>query len=276
MLANVEINLDQLHSSSCAYTLYCTDPPVVLAASPRISAMPSLISHLLRLTPLPLLSATQHPFLTAAAQSTLPEPQLLAWLAQDRLYALAYVNFIGTILSRLPLPSSTDRENTLEWRVAEVCIDALVNIKRELRLFEETARVEGWESQICDVQASVQTRAYQDLFVGAAAPNRPLIVSLVALWATEECYLRSWKYAATKMDLSLKAKEKDVMQRVFIPNWSSPEFEAFVRKVGGLVNKFGQGIEEGGWEWGECEEVWRQVVWAERGFWPEVEGGEGD
>nr|OQO19846.1 hypothetical protein B0A51_11757 [Rachicladosporium sp. CCFEE 5018] len=236
--------------------------------------MPSLTSSLIHSLPIPLLTATQHPFLTAAAQSTLPLPSLIAWLAQDRLYLLAYVNFIGTILSRLPLSGGADREQSLEWRVAEVCIDALEMAKRELRLIEETARAEGWEGDVVDVRAGKETRAYQDLFVGAAAPNRPLIVALVALWGTEECYLRSWKYAATKMDLSLKAKDKDVMQRVFIPNWSSGEFEAFVRRVGGLVNKFGAGIEEGGWEWEECEEVWRQVLWAEKAFWPDVGGDE--
>jgi len=74
------------------------------------------------------------------------------------------------------------------------------------------------------------------------------------------------------MDGGLRASEKDVMQRVFVPNWSSPEFEAFVRRLGALVNRFGGFVEEGGWEWGECEAVWRQVVWAEREFWPKVEG----
>ena len=231
--------------------------------------MPSLTSHLLHLEPLRLLEATQHPFLTAAAQSSLSPAHLQAWLAQDRLYALAYVNFIGTILSRVPIPSS-GRESSFEWRAADILIDALVNIKRELKLFEDTAAAEGWLDEICNVTANVQTRAYQDLFAGAVVPSRPLVVSLVVLWATEECYLRSWRFAWTKMDQALTAKEKDVMQRVFIPNWSSPEFEAFVRRLGALVNKFGGGLEEDGWEWTECEEAWRQVLWAEKGFWPDV------
>lgn len=74
------------------------------------------------------------------------------------------------------------------------------------------------------------------------------------------------------MDHGVKAKEKDVMQRTFIPNWSSAEFEAFVRRIGGMVNKFGGYLEEGGYEWKECEGAWRQVLWAEREFWPKVEG----
>jgi thiaminase len=232
--------------------------------------MPSLTSHLLSLEPVRLLEATQHPFLRAAATSQLSPAHLKKWLAQDRLYAMSYVNFIGTMLSRLPIPGSSQRDTTLEWRVADLLIDALVNIKRELKLFEDTAESEGWLEDICDAIPTPQTRAYLDLFAGAAQPSRPLVASLVALWATEECYLRSWRHAWSKMDHALSAKEKDVMQRVFIPNWSSSEFEAFVRRIGGLTNKYGATIEENGWEWGECEEVWRQVLWAEKNFWPDM------
>ena len=42
-----------------------------------------------------------------------------------------------------------------------------------------------------------------------------------------------------------------------------------LRRIGGLANKYGATIEEGAWEWGECEEVWRQVLWAEKNFWPD-------
>ena len=238
--------------------------------------MPSLTAHLLHLDPVSLLAATHHPFLAAAATSSLPLSQLKEWLAQDRLYAIAYVNFIGSLLSKASISSSAEREATLEWRAADVLIDCLTNIRVELKLFEETAAAEGWLKEICDVRPSVQTRAYQDLFAGAAAPSRPLLVGLTVLWATEECYLRAWKYAASKMDHGLKSKDKDVMQRVFIPNWSSPEFEALVRRLGALTNKFGSMYEEEGWDWQECETAWRQVLWAESKFWPKVEVDKGE
>ncbi|TKA22062.1 hypothetical protein B0A50_08442 [Salinomyces thailandicus] len=233
--------------------------------------MPSITGHLLHLEPLQLNAATQHPFLSAAATSSLHADDLKKWLAQDRLYALAYVNFIGSLLSKTAIPSVAARESTLEWRAADVLIDCLTNIRTELKLFEETAETEGWLDDICEVRPSVQTKAYQNLFAGAASPDKPLLVGLTVLWATEECYLRSWKYAATKMDHGLKSKDKDVMQRVFIPNWSSPEFEALVRRLGALVNKFGQAYDEEGWEWQQCEDTWRQVVWAEKEFWPAID-----
>lgn len=232
--------------------------------------MPSLTAHLLHLDEAGLRAATQHPFLAAAATASLPVEQLKAWLAQDRLYALAYVNFIGTLLSRLAISSTTEREISLEWRAADALIDCLTNIRTELKMFEDTAVAEGWFEDICSARPSVQTRAYQDLFAGSMAQGRPLLVGLTVLWATEESYLRAWRHALSKMDHGLKPKEKDVMQRVFIPNWSSPEFEAFVRRLGALVNKFGNAYEEEGWEWQECETAWRQVIWAEKEFWPKV------
>lgn len=223
--------------------------------------MPSLTSHLLHLDDKALKEATNHPFLQAAATSSLPLKNLKFWLGQDRLYQMSYINFIGVMLATISVPNGSGRENSLEWRTADLLIDCLTNIRQEIKMFEDTAQAEGWLEDICDVSPSVQTRAYQDLFAGATAQGRPLIVGLTVLWATEECYLRAWRYAWSKMDQGMKVKEKDVMQRTFIPNWSSAEFEAFVRRIGGMVNKFGGYIEEGGYEWKECETAFRQVMW---------------
>ena len=233
--------------------------------------MPSLTSHLLHLDENALKEATNHPFLEAAATSTLPLEQLKSWLGQDRLYQMSYINFIGVMLSNIGVPHGSDRESSLEWRTVDLLIDCLTNIRQEIKLFEDTAQAEGWLEDICGVEPSIQTRAYQDLFAGATARGRPLIVGLTVLWATEECYLRAWRYAWGKVDKGRPAKEKDVMQRTFIPNWSSAEFEAFVRRIGGMVNKFGGYYEADGFEWKECETVFRQVLWAEREFWPKMD-----
>ncbi|CAK4031323.1 Hypothetical predicted protein [Lecanosticta acicola] len=240
--------------------------------------MPSLTSHLLHLDEAALTRATTHPFLSAAATSTLPTAKLQHWLAQDRLYALSYTNFIGALLAQISIPTGPARERSVEWRVCDVLIDALVNIRRELGLFEATAREEGWSAQICGdaLQVERPTRCYRDLFAGSVAQGKPVIVGLVVLWATEECYLRSWKFAASRIPKEggegARSGTAGVMQRVFIPNWSSREFEAFVRKLRGLVNRMGNlwGVEEGDWVWRECEMAWRQVLWCEEEFWPEV------
>jgi len=125
---------------------------------------------------------------------------------------------------------------------------------------------------------TVQTQAYKDLFAGAGQPAASLLKGMVTLWATEKCYLLAWSYAASQVPKDLGEKSRDVMQSVFIPNWSSKEFEDFVMVLEELIDDMwrdesrkGNGVEaqerflgaEG------LEEVWRQVLWAEKGFWPE-------
>lgn len=131
-------------------------------------------------------------------------------------------------------------------------------------MFEKTAQAEGWLDDICNVEVEVQTRCYQDLFAGATARGRPLIVGLCVLWATEWCYMRSWRFAKEQMGGEEVVAKGDIMQRVFIPNWSSVEFGEFVDRIAGVVDDFGRVCEEGSEDWKECEVVWRRVLWAER------------
>ncbi|KAF7198577.1 hypothetical protein HII31_00316 [Pseudocercospora fuligena] len=152
-------------------------------------------------------------------------------------------------------------------------IECLVNIRREISLFEQTARDEGWFEEICEgCEVERETRNYQDLFAGATAQGRPVLVGLRILWATEECYLRAWRFGLKNLKVD-ESKPADVVQRVFIPNWSSAEFEAFVTNLGGLANKMATewGVEEGGRVWKECEAAWKQVIWVKREFWPDVD-----
>jgi TENA/THI-4/PQQC family len=71
-----------------------------------------------------LKDATQHPFLEQAGKDTLPAPTLCTWLVQDKYYQLAYVNFIGGLLAKVPLTSCafphSDEENLLELQVLGV------------------------------------------------------------------------------------------------------------------------------------------------------------
>lgn len=59
------------------------------AAWKEIKKMPSLTAHLVKLDETALQKATTHPFLSAAATSSLQPHKLRQWLAQDRLYALS-------------------------------------------------------------------------------------------------------------------------------------------------------------------------------------------
>jgi hypothetical protein len=61
--------------------------------------------------------ATKSGFLTNAGQGRVSKPVLSKWLSQDRLYAQAYIGFIGALITRVKLPfnlvSENDRQSAL-------------------------------------------------------------------------------------------------------------------------------------------------------------------
>ncbi|KAK1139876.1 hypothetical protein N8T08_011121 [Aspergillus melleus] len=100
---------------------------------------------------------------------------------------------------------------------------------------------------------------------------------MVVLWATETCYLRAWRFAAGFLDQQQgETQDTDggALRKEFIPNWSSREFEGFVDGIGELVDEMARGLLVADGEKGEmmrrCERWWRQVVWLEERFWPDV------
>ncbi|KAJ3196519.1 hypothetical protein HK101_008703 [Irineochytrium annulatum] len=233
--------------------------------------MPRLTSHLLSHAPASFALATTHPWLKLAGTSSLQPSALLAWLSQDRLYALNYVSFIGSLLAKIAIPTTADRETTLEWRIVSTLIDALTNIRREVGMFEDVLRGEfGWREG--GETPRMETRAYADVFAGAAASSKSILEGMTVLWATERCYLEAWRFAKSQpLSAALAAKdEKDVMRDTLIPNWTSDEFVEFVDTIGDLVDELAAKVEEGGSEWKKAEEAWRQVLWAEERFWPTV------
>jgi thiaminase len=234
------------------------------------SSMASKLSqHLLGLEPEKLRAATEHPFLLHAATGSLPEKAFKAWLTQDRLYALSYLTFISSLLAKVPIPTTSDRQSTLRWRIASALIDCLGNIREELALFEKVAKEHGWTEELGNARPNIQTQAYKDLFAGAGQPTSSLLRGLVTLWATEKCYLLAWSYAASKLPDTARndSVQQDVMQSTFIPNFSNEDFSRFVQQLEDLVDELGE--EAGPVDVQEVEEAWVQVLWAEESFWPE-------
>ncbi|MCJ1365737.1 hypothetical protein MMC16_004862 [Acarospora aff. strigata] len=289
-----------------------------------------LTTYLLSLHPPSFRLATQSPFLRSAGTGTLPPRTLSAWLSQDLHYAKSYIRFVALLLSKIRLPSppshsdptTTDQpgktsiKHGLEWRLTSLLINALSNIHREILLFESTAHTYGldlqtpWDGGVCDGDGDSRasfcvnpiTRAYVDLFAGAAGPASSLLEGLVVLWATEKCYLEAWRYALSRSTFTSTgtgtgsstghrddAKSQGegetsggneysndadggALRGVLIPNWTSKEFGQFVDEIGGLVDEVGRegGVMRDGQERGRCEEVWRQVLWLEERFWPLV------
>lgn len=344
-----------------------------------MSGQGPLTSWLLSVTPTALNRATTHPFLSAAGKGTLPKTTLSQWLAQDRLYAQSYIRFIGLLLSKIRLSSDiAERGVPSEQAAIDILIDALVNIRRELRFFESTAHEYGIDltaispddevavvsgsglgsittsagisttgsrscpgsagttcdgrssssaavaggvpssndpgrhelcssqgecqvqsgGDICDPSATQQqpgavpvgrngpvyfsatriTHAYIDMFMSAGSPGVSVLEGLAVLWATEVCYLRSWRFAASFLEGRDGDPKEDTdggaLREKFIPNWSSAEFEGFVNCIGNVLDEMAgqiKGVDEAEAMRGRCLEWWKQVVWLEERFWPSME-----
>ncbi|KAL3464385.1 hypothetical protein BJX64DRAFT_254879 [Aspergillus heterothallicus] len=255
-----------------------------------------LTTHLPTTTPAALQSATNHPFLRLAGSGRIPKPLLSQWLSQDRLYAQSYVRFIGALLAKIQLPRAPSDASSpsAHEKILTVLIDAITNIQTELGFFESSAREFGLDLNTPPAEAggggkekqktfsaAPITQSYIDMFMSASSPGTSLLEGLVVLWATEICYLRAWRFAASYREESSDVSNKTdgsedadggALRTRFIPNWSSPEFEAFVDKIGDVLDEFA-GEELG--KLGEdavarCERWWTQVVWLEERFWPDV------
>jgi thiaminase len=229
----------------------------------------SLSQHLRAIDAEALRRATEHPFLKSAAEGSLPQEHIVTWLAQDRLYALSYVTFMGQLLAKVPISTGRDRTSTLHWRITDCLINCLDNIRRELKLFEDVAKKHGWIDKLHHTKPTAQTQAYKDLFAGAGQASSTLFRGMVALWATEKCYLLAWTHAKAHLPKQgEQEKQRDVLQDVFIPNWSGEEFVEFVDVLEKLVDEMAQSASEQ--DVTQAEEQWSQVLWAEESFWPNI------
>ncbi|KAH8676026.1 hypothetical protein BX600DRAFT_193361 [Xylariales sp. PMI_506] len=241
--------------------------------------------------------STQSAFLSLAGQGRLPKGALSQWLAQDRLYAQAYLRFIGCLISRLRLPTAAPAVGTLEWRVLGVLNGALTGIITELQFFEKTARAYGLdltaattgaEAPPADTKGSAfgpnkVTQAYISLFdsfgpgspevSGSVKKEKSLLEGLVLLWATEKVYLDAWSYAKEEGAVGMKEGEEDLdggaLRTEFIPNWTSDAFRQFVMDIQECLDEYAakQGDDE---VHDDAAAVWKEVLELEEGFWPKV------
>jgi len=237
--------------------------------------------------------ATQHPFLERAGKGTLPKATLSRWLSQDRLYAQAYVSFIGALIARVDLPYENlfDKSTSLEWRIVNLLSSSLDNIRRELAFFDETADKYGLQLDARSdpdpaFKPELVTEQYIEIFRSFGKdPSKNLLEGMVVLWATEACYLSAWTYAlvfmASTQQSEIKIKKEDdlthssdldggALRDAFIPNWTSPEFQEFVKDIAEVTDMLAEQEAIAGRDLKPFEWVWRHVLDIERRFWPEV------
>lgn len=252
--------------------------------------------------------ATKHPFLEQAGKGELPKDKLSQWLAQDRLYAQAYIRFIGGLLSKVVLPNYDPHSRpkpavAIEQHVLDILVESLNNIHRELKFFDDvTLEYDLDVTALSNQQSENQhagamyfeplfiTRAYIDLLMSAASPGVSLLEGLTVLYATEYVYLQAWKHAAAVMSSTAISQETQLspasfstgaerdldggaLRRKFIPHWSSPNFESFVTRLGEVVDDLGgcvKGADAIEKARSQCIGWFRHVLWLDERFWPDV------
>lgn len=142
-----------------------------------------LTSYLLNLDAASLQAATQVRFLEQAGKGELSKPVLQQWLAQDRLYAQSYQRFAALLLANVELSSGPMRD--VNEQIADLLVDALANIRRELKFFEDVAGRYGLDVGADEVSEGV--KGYRELFrIGDSVQRGAgLLDGLVLLWGTE-------------------------------------------------------------------------------------------
>ncbi|KAL1384300.1 hypothetical protein HDK64DRAFT_30904 [Phyllosticta capitalensis] len=250
------------------------------APQPAPQQHPSLVAHLLNKYQASFTAATQQPFLSHAGCGTLSAPALCQWLVQDAHYARGYIRFIGNMLAKIRLPVVANSQFNQTYRVMDLLISALNNIRREMTFFEITATKFGL--QMTEEPPNHITRAYLDLFVSSTSTGASLLEGMVVLWATEHVYRTAWTYAASfTPTLSMPSTDPHIvaLHQQLIPNWTSAPFSKFVDACRLLVDELANTTTSpnGKEEMQRCEQLFEQVCWLEERFWPDVDGmGEED
>ena len=240
-------------------------------------------------------AATQSPFLVAAGDGTLSKQKLSEWLSQDRLYAQAYIGFIGSLFGHVKPPARhvpfSEHHKSIHWRIIHILRASQDNIFRELKFFEDTAAKYGLDLEAKSTTSPFgpmkATTDYIKLFrrfsceIGyeeLQGSDWVLLNGLVVLWATEKCYLEAWRFAKGQRDVTKAPAHVDAdadggaLRDNFIPNWTSQKFADFVQQLEQLVDDL---MEEANlWiiqdAQSECKVLWDEVLDIERRFWPEV------
>lgn len=224
----------------------------------------------------------QSPFLKQAASGQVTQEKLSQWLAQDRLYAQNYVNFVGGALTKLRLPVTVDRSAT-EVKYSKLLSFALSNVIREVGFFEDTSEQYGldlcpvWteeESGMSGTGPNQTTRSYIDLMSSSASSASSLLESATMLWGMEVCYYTAWSYAKQHLvqqdlqDLVSSNAAFAALHKEFIPNWTCDEFVQFVGDCKAVMDELAAKASEE--DKARATEVFRQVLWLEEKFWPTV------
>jgi thiaminase len=145
--------------------------------------------------------ATEHPFLAAIREGSVPEAAFDVWLAQDYRFVTDLLGFQARLLARVS-------------RAAQpVLAGGLVALVDELAWFERCADARGLDLAVRPLPATV---GYGGLLQRLDAAD--VAVALAMLWAVERVYLDAWSHATPGAPA----------YREFVEHWTAPEFGTYV------------------------------------------------
>jgi len=145
--------------------------------------------------------ATQHPFLAAVRDGTLPTATFDTWLAQDHRFVGDLLWFQARLLARAP-------------RAAQPVLAAgAAALVVELAWFEGLADRRGLD---LDPPAQPATLAYRRLL--ERLDDAGFDDAMTALWAVEKSYLEAWRFAAPGAHRYREA----------VAHWTTPAFGEYV------------------------------------------------
>ncbi|KAL1608078.1 hypothetical protein SLS60_003017 [Paraconiothyrium brasiliense] len=260
-------------------------------------ASQSLTSHLLSLNQDQFTRATQSRFLAQAASGTLSKPLISHWLANDRLYMQGYIRLTGELLRIIKMPSKptpSKSAGSVDVRLVDWLVDALVNIRREERFFMDVAErydldvdlTENNDESIKEDKKIEGLRRFEKLFDTLTTGQStelvlPWLEGVVLFWATEKVYFEAWSWAKKQAEGSTQNHyesdaDKGAMRKEFIPNWTNDEFINFVETLEKILNDGVQGAMHGDGGVGKqieerAELVWKHLLDAEEAFWPSID-----
>lgn len=175
--------------------------------------------------------ATHSPFLTAAADGTLPTPAFQRWLAQDYLFAKSLTAFQAIVLAKIPRSCH------------KPVIAGLAALDSELDWFESHAARLQLD---LDLPPHPACRRYID-FLMRTAYTQPYPVLLAVLYGVEASYLAAWS-----------ALPPQGPYREFIARWSSSAFQQYVDALRALAEQHTHPA---------APEYFNRVLVHERDFW---------
>jgi formylaminopyrimidine deformylase / aminopyrimidine aminohydrolase len=188
-----------------------------------------------------------HPFVTAAADGSLPGEAFDRWIVEDHHFVVGFRRFLGRLL-----------EVTAEEEARDLLAGGIAALTPELELFRGEARHRGLS---LDTEPGPTTLGYTAYI--QAAPADGAMVGWAVLYGAEKAYHDAW------LAVRATAQESSPYWR-FIDNWSSAAFGEYVTAIGrGLDRLAGDGPLEPA-----VMRAFSRVVRFELRFWDAVHAGE--